>query len=186
MLVVNLIGPPSSGKSVLRADLFSYFKKQGKYRVEEIHEYAKLLTYKNPEELKNQFQVSAIQEEWQKCLIGKVDLAITDSPILLGAIYDVSPTQPQLEYYLVNRFNTYNNLNFVLPYVYQENYGRLHNVEESKQISEQLYKLVAKYKIPYTSTNLFSSITHLIEQRLKDDLHVLHTSTEFLTTKSCN
>lgn len=135
MIVVNLFGGPGCGKSTTSSALFSLMKR-AYYNVELVSEYAKDLVWE--ERLKmfgEQDYIFAQQNKRLRRLIGKVDIAITDSPILLGAIYTPDDYyMPSLKKVLLEAFTSYDNVNYLLrrkkDYV---QIGRNQNAEEAKE-----------------------------------------------------
>jgi hypothetical protein len=86
-VIVNLYGAPGAGKSTTRAGAFHRLKLYG-VNVEEVTEYAKDLTWEGREyALSNQVYVFAKQLKRMDMLMGKVDVVITDSPLLLSCFY---------------------------------------------------------------------------------------------------
>lgn len=87
MLVVNLYGGPGTGKSTNAAFVFAKLKSLG-YNAEIVTEYAKDLTW---EERKFALQVQpyVLGKQLMRLerLRDKVEVVVTDSPILLAAIY---------------------------------------------------------------------------------------------------
>lgn len=86
-LLINLYGGPGSGKSTTAARVFSVLKMTGR-NAELVTEHAKDLTWENHEE-KLRFQPAIMGEQmWRlERLRGKVDVIVTDTPILLSCIY---------------------------------------------------------------------------------------------------
>jgi hypothetical protein len=117
--------------------------------VELVQEFAKDCVYENPEILKDQFYVTAIQARRINRLIGKVDFIISDSPVLLGEIYKSKKSFLDADFYL-KLFDNYQNINFFLnrtfPYVQD---GRVHSESDSSDISVQIKKLLNNYSIPF-------------------------------------
>lgn len=86
-VIVNLYGGPGAGKSTTRAGVFHKLKLFG-VNVEEVTEYAKDLTWEGRDyALSNQVYVFAKQFKRMDMLVGKVDVIVTDSPLLLSSVY---------------------------------------------------------------------------------------------------
>lgn len=86
LLVVNLFGGPGSGKSTLATGAFSLLKLAG-VNCEYVPEYAKGLTWSR-RSLKNQVLILGKQYDQLLRLQGQVQVAITDSPLLLTLLYN--------------------------------------------------------------------------------------------------
>ena len=112
MIVINLWGAPSSGKSTGASYIFSKLKLKG-YNVELVTEFAKDLTWEeNYAALNNQFYVSGCQSYRLSRLKNKVDVIITDSPLPIGIMYFNANTPKNLEDVILADFNRYDNVNF--------------------------------------------------------------------------
>ncbi len=152
-MLINLFGPPCSGKSTMAAGLFSKLKKAG-YTSELITERAKELVWEDRVvQLSNQFSVTAEQYKREERVIRKVQIAITDSPILLGAVYGVPPLYgKEWENFLVGLFNARSQMNFLLsPYTYQDE-GRAHLGQEWI-IYMKILDLLDRNDIKYKTSN---------------------------------
>lgn len=87
-IVINLLGAAGSGKSSLAGELFGKLKKAG-YNCEYVQEFVKKSVYEgNSAVLKNQLFVLANQYYNIDLLRDKVDIIITDSPLLLSIFYN--------------------------------------------------------------------------------------------------
>jgi nicotinamide riboside kinase len=155
--VINLVGSPSSGKSLMSALLFAELKMMHK-TAEYVQEYAKMLVWQGRlDELANQYNVTSEQYKMIKSVDGKVDYICTDSPLVLGLFYnryhpenvcDISKTEKMI----LKRMSEFDNVyifiekNEKYPY---ETQGRIHNEQESQEIAIKLKELLNELGIPY-------------------------------------
>ena len=109
-LVVNMFGGPGAGKSTTSAGVFSLLKLHG-MNCELVTEFAKSLVWKESlYELKDQVYVTGNQYHNMYVLKDKVDVIITDSPLIIGLMYNtVSDVFIKLTLEL---FRGFNNLNY--------------------------------------------------------------------------
>lgn len=145
--VLNLYGGPGVGKSTIAAGLFYEMKKLG-YKVELITEFAKDLVYSEDNtRLSDQLLVFAEQHHKIFRLKNKVDYVITDSPLNLSIVYNTS-IDKEIYKEIVNAvFNNYENINFFIERnddFFQE-YGRIHNLEQSKSLDEEIRQILGDY-----------------------------------------
>jgi hypothetical protein len=112
-LVVNLYAGSGAGKFACAMLIAAELKKLG-IAAEYVPGYAKELVYDNSELLDGGFdnQMSILQEQNRRMnrLIGKVDVVVTDSPILQGIMY-VEEKQAQYAQAAAELYNGYNNFN---------------------------------------------------------------------------
>lgn len=86
--VIDLYAGPGAGKSTLAAETFAVLNKQGA-RVELVREYVKWWAWRQHKiERWDGPYFAAKQLRMESSLYGKVDVIITDSPILMTAIYE--------------------------------------------------------------------------------------------------
>jgi hypothetical protein len=142
MKVINLFAGPGAGKSTTAAGLF-FLMKTRNHKVELVTEHAKELTYeKNWHKLGHQLSITGEQYYRQARLKGQVDWVITDSPLLLGAIYGSKPWEREAA---KAAFMEFENRNFVIdrckPY---QPYGRRHSEESSRAIDNTTKELLSE------------------------------------------
>ena len=151
MYVVNLFGVPSAGKSTGAAFIFSQLKLLG-INTELVTEFAKDKVWEeNKEVFNNQAYIFGKQYFRMSRCADKVDVIITDSPLLLSAFYNKSEILGEDFNNLVAKiFKSYNSLNYLLerdkPYNPK---GRLQTEEESNALATPMKNLLSKYNIEY-------------------------------------
>lgn len=141
MKVINLYGGPGSGKSTSSAGLFFLMKTEG-YKVELVTEYAKDMVYeKRLNVLEDQIYIFAKQLRRLTRLENTVDYVITDSPLLLGKIYNNK--YQELDTLIERVYNEFDNIDIFIKRTkkYQE-YGRTQNEEDAKKIDNQILDLL--------------------------------------------
>ena len=152
-IVINLFGGPGCGKSTVAAGLFYKLKCHGVYDCELVTEVAKDIIWSGaPHQLANQPYVFGEQYFRMWRLIGKVDIIITDSPILLSINYDITKTQEFADLVLT-KFKDFNNHNFYLSRTdYQQPFvlnGRVNDLESSLLKDKEIIDTLDKYKVKY-------------------------------------
>jgi len=173
-LVVNFFAGPGVGKSSIMANCFAKLKWQG-YNCEMAPEYAKEKVWENSlSVLTDQFYVSAKQYHIIKRLEGKVEIILTDSPLLLGLIYG-NKEPKEFKDMLVTYFNTFNNLNIFL--YRQKKYnplGRLQTEEKAKIIDEKIKEIVNIYCKPNVKIEALESNVDKIVEKIENELKILN------------
>lgn len=150
MHVVNMIGPPCARKSTVAAGLFYLMKCMG-LRVELVTEFAKDMVWEGHFRLlDDQLFVFAEQNRRIHRLRGKVDFVITDSPLLLSAIYSPADYPERFKDLVDDFFRTYDNHVFFLhrigPYSTD---GRLQMEHEAEALIPVLRNFLAERKVAY-------------------------------------
>lgn len=85
--IINIYGGPGVGKSTAAAYIFAKLKMSG-IHAELVTEYAKDKIWEECESaLKCEYYINGMQAYRIARVFGKVEVIVTDSPILLGAIY---------------------------------------------------------------------------------------------------
>lgn len=157
-LYVNLFAGPGCGKSTMATSIFSKIKKKSKFTCEYVSEYAKELTWKRDYvSLSDQYLVTGNQHNREYILNGKVDVVITDSPLLLGLAYynddnkKIKKLFTQLVYEL---FNQKNNLNFFIKRSKKyDPIGRNQTEDEAHNIDKFIKNLLVDGNIPFDIIN---------------------------------
>lgn len=149
-LVINLIGGPGVGKSTTAALVFAKLKVLG-YDCELITEFAKDCVWEErTETFKDQIYLFAKQQHRIYRCKGKIDVVITDSPLILNTYYGAD--NPELVNLTLSEFKKYWNMNFVLKRnkPYNPN-GRNQTEDEAKNIDVVLEEKLKEYNIPYAT-----------------------------------
>ncbi len=145
MILVNLFGAPGAGKSTGAAYVFARLKMAG-INAELVTEYAKDKVWEeNYAVFKNQAYIFGKQFFRISRLEGKVDVVVTDSPLLLSCFYGKDDTRLGDEFNaLVRKVSaSYPSVNAFLQRVkpYNPN-GRFQTEEESDEVSNEILLLL--------------------------------------------
>lgn len=174
MVIISLIGGPGTGKSTLAADVFARLKRDH-YDVELVTEYAKDLTWNEAQKvLQNQVYVFAKQQHRFWRLNGKVDIVVTDSPILLSPIYhDLLNSEPfpELHNLVLCEHRKFDNVVFYLkrdtPYIKT---GRNQTIKEAKQVDSAINMFLMKHSIPFHKVEKIKTAPHDIYEAAINEL----------------
>lgn len=145
---INLYGGPGIGKSTVAGLVFSELKIRG-YNAEIVHEYAKELVYEGTDlrKVDSFFQDRIFIEQLRRELLffSKVDILITDSPLMLNAYYNGGKKALSL----VEMTQTDADLNFYLTRTNEhfEGKGRSHNEKESLAIDKKMLDFLKQQNI---------------------------------------
>ena len=149
--VLNLYGAPGAGKSTAAAYIFSHLKMLG-YNCEYVTEYVKDKVYEQAVEVfKNQAYIFGKQYFRMTRLMGKVDLIITDSPLLLSKLYNKNEELGEKFEDLVSHVaGQQNSMNFLLKRVHRfQTTGRIHNEEAANEIEKGLEKFLSMNDVDF-------------------------------------
>ena len=149
MLVVNLFGAPGSGKSTGAAYVFSKLKMLG-VNAELVTEFAKDKVWEGSEAVfKNQAYIFGKQYFRISRLQDKVDVVITDSPILLSSFYANDPVLgEEFDTLITKVFNSYDSLNVFIDRVKPYNpAGRFQNEQESDKLKKEMVDFLLQHNI---------------------------------------
>jgi len=178
MLVVNLFGEPGAGKSVTAAGVFYELSING-FKVELITEVAKGYVWEalkdnegnhveNPI-LSQQILLLGKQNRLLERLKNKRDIVITDSPLILSAIYKPENYFKSFENLVLEQFHAYNNFNIFLERTHRfDPEGRIHTEKQSKDIKRQIKDFLHKHNIPYIEFKTNKNINVQIFNKIKE------------------
>lgn len=174
-LVVNLIAAPSSGKSTLMADIFSKLKWLN-IDCELVTEFAKDLVWEDRKEtFKDELYIFAKQNHRLFRVNGKVDVIITDRPLILTILYNnkYGKKSEELDELVYSEFNTYNNLNYFIKRKkpYNPN-GRNQTESESDEIAEELSNILYDYCIDFEVVDGVPETADSIVKQIKEILNI--------------
>ncbi len=147
-IVVNFGGAPGVGKSTYAALLFSRLKEL-KIDCELCPEFAKQLVWEmRYETFKDEQYIFSKQAHAQFRLNGKVDVIVTDRPLILTCYY--AKDDKALCDLCYDRYMQYNNLTYLLQRVkdYNPN-GRNQSEDEARQMDKDIKDMLDKYNISY-------------------------------------
>lgn len=155
MIVVNLFGVPSAGKSTGAAYIFSQLKMKG-INAELVTEFAKDKVWENNTEVfKNQAYLFGKQSYRLSRCKDKVDVIVTDSPLPLSIFYNNNPSLTEnFNKSVMDVFNSYNNINYLLLRTKPYNpSGRFQTEEESDVLKQPMIDLLENRNIGYKEIN---------------------------------
>lgn len=170
-LVVNAFAGPGAGKTTACLETVAELKKKG-YVAEYVSEYAKELVYDNLSLLdgSKEHQLHILEEQLKRLdrFIGKVDIIVTDAPILLNPVY-LADTDPDYVQAISKLYGQYENFNFFVhrgESFVQE--GRKENQEESRQKDQQIRDILDENDIFYGNFN------HKTVDKLADKIEITY------------
>lgn len=150
-LIVNLLAGSGAGKSTNAARLYAYLKEAG-VEVELVSEWVKDMVWEGRSQIFGCQDYIYGKQLWKQMRVAdKVDVIVTDSPIILSALYD--PKQRKhFKANIFETFNEFNNLNFFLNRVkpFNPNGRNEKTVEEAINNDNKLRKMLDENDIEYT------------------------------------
>ena len=174
-LIVNLYGGPGSGKSTGAAYLFAKLKMAG-VDSEYVTEYAKDKVWEgNQEAFKCQFYITGKQAFRISRCFGKVDVIVTDSPLMLGKIYADRCGLPILGNACVEAAKRYegHTLDVIVQRTKEYNpNGRNQTEEEARAIDVAIRNMLGHYNVRPSQIDGddegYASLFSLVMNALKD------------------
>ena len=150
MIVLNLFAGPGAGKSTTACLAFAMLKMKG-VRCEYVPEYAKDLTWENRNLPAMQAQILGKQHWRIHRLMGSVDVAVTDSPVLLSSVYN-NGRIVSLDYFAIDLHTTigWENMNYYLVRTKKyAQYGRKQSENEAVELDGKVAKMLTDLKIEH-------------------------------------
>lgn len=174
-LIVNLYAGPGTGKSTAAAYIFSQLKMKG-IDAELVTEYAKDKTWEGCNEaFKCNLYINAKQIYRISRVYGKLDVIVTDSPILLGAVY--ANNEEHVINASIAEDKKYNNrLDIFLKrnedIAYNQN-GRNQDENGAKELDKCIFNLLEKECSNYftikASSEGYDQIVKMVLTKLKEN-----------------
>lgn len=158
-IVINAFAGPGAGKTTSCLEVAEKLKKQG-FVTEYVQEYAKELVYDNnfimlDGHYEHQFDILKEQVKRINRLYGKVDFILTDSPVLLNNTYlnEDKSTNDYVAYCenVKKIYTLYDNFNYFVERdtsVFEKE-GRIHNLEQSIAIDNELKNMLHNNQIDF-------------------------------------
>lgn len=177
--IVNILGGPGVGKTLVAALVFGNMKLLGE-KVEYVQEYAKKLVWLNDiDRLNDQYYVSCRQFSVLTSVVGCVDYIITDGPLLHGIYYnrnnaDNMSNVEKTEKHIIGCHNKFDNINIYIERnkkVKYETAGRIQTYNGAVKVDVGLLEIFTEHGIEYkkfrSSEKEIDNIVNYILERSK-------------------
>lgn len=154
-VVINFLGEPGCGKSTASTYVFSKLKMLG-INCEYVSEFMKDKVYEENNVVpKYQEYVFGKQSFKLDRVKDKVDVIITDSPLILSVLYNTDEVLGEdFNKVVIRKFNSFDNYNILLTrhHEYVKD-GRFQNEKQSIDLRTNLVNILKKYNIDYVVRN---------------------------------
>ena len=167
-LVINLIGGPCSGKSTVAAELFARLKKMGVH-CELVSEYIKDRIYEENKTMpSNQIAIFGMEHYNISTKLGKVDVIVHDGSFLNNIIYKVGENK-EFDDLIISEYKKFTNLDFFIKRgnIEFEDYGRIHNLKQSKELDKIIKETYERYGLLYIEVEARDAVDKMIPIILK-------------------
>ena len=167
-LVINLIGGPCSGKSTVAAELFARLKKMGVH-CELVSEYIKDRIYEENKTMpNNQIAIFGMEHYNISTKLGKVDVIVHDGSFLNNIIYKVGENK-EFDDLIISEYKKFTNLDFFIKRgnIEFEDYGRIHNLKQSKELDKIIKETYERYGLSYIEVEARDAVDKMIPIILK-------------------
>lgn len=151
-VVINLFGPPNSGKTTLGLDLTGSLNRSGAY-VELAAEFARdMVLEDNRRALACQPYILGHQiMRIERAIAAGADIVVTDSPPLLSCAYHNSPG---VELLAMEAHNSHVTINLLLKTRHDHvMFGRIHDRQQADIINQKIHGILAKYNVDFIVTD---------------------------------
>jgi len=172
-LVVNLFAGPGAGKSTTAAAIFAEMKYRGKYHCELLTEVAKNRFWEGTlNNVDDQLFIFARQLYELRCILGKVDMVIMDSPLLSAIVYQQKVSSAFEELVKEIHFE-HDSLNVFLERTKKySSIGRGQTEDEARFIDARVLSMLkdtlgGKFYMMGATREVVTSIVNLVEKRLQ-------------------
>lgn len=177
-LVVNFYGGQDAGKSIVCAGVFSELKMRG-VRCEMALEYVKDKVWEKSTTVLND-QLYVFANQWHRIwwLLDKVDVILTDSPLLFSLVYD-EERDPYLRNLILNKVATTPNLHYYIARS-KNSYDvveRLHTEPEALALDAFVESNLNYYGVPYSKVlgtsdgiqTITGNVYGILQEKIKSD-----------------
>ena len=172
-VIINILGGPGVGKTTIANELFVNLKKMGK-DVEVVSEFAKELVWeKRNEAFDDRLYMHGEQNHRLMMMNGELDYIITDSPLILTAIYndyylkDKFPKEynDMINNVTIQTFKLYNNKTYLIKRnVEYENNGRRESEKQANDIDEKIISYLKENNIEYITLDRENAIETILKE----------------------
>jgi hypothetical protein len=148
-IVINLCAGPGAGKSTMAAAIFSELKWHG-VNCELATEYAKDRVWQEDFGVfECQPYVFGKQLLKVQRLVNKVDVIITDSPLIFSIMYNNS-NLATFAPFVLEAFNQFDNMNYVLQRKKDYNpKGRMQTEDQAKELDIRIKDILSNHLVPF-------------------------------------
>lgn len=169
-IVVNFFGGPGSGKSTTTAHTFAELK-WGGVNCEMALEYAKDKVWeKSFKVFDSQLYISGKQFHRLNRLVGEVDVILTDSPILLGLVYNKDGDEA-FRQTILNHFHLFKNINFYMQRskIYNPK-GRFQTESQAVEVDNSVLEMLNENNVEYETVEGSRDSIPYIVNKIKKEL----------------
>ena len=163
-IVINFLGGPGIGKSTIAAGTFYELKRLG-INCELVSEFAKDKVWEESfKVLDDELYIFAKQYHKMWRLKDKVDIIVTDSPLILPIYYNKEKSE-FFNDFVLEQFEKFENITILLerPEEKYHGEGRLQTKDEAKKIDRELEKILKDFRIPSTIIERDFAISYVLD-----------------------